>query len=203
MGTESKRKAQRQRKREQNKELILLTGDAVTTATWVILSSLFGEAAEALSDITGLKEFVLAVAITIIGLLVMGPFCGMFGGALFNPVHNAAFMCAGKGTLKLNVARMVAQVIGALAGSYAAVSLTPDTLKDHFPKLPGGLQQGVQLEVGVAVELLLGVVLNFVVLYSIDAQHKLVGYWSPVMATIVLVGALCNSSTQDRVGLQN
>jgi hypothetical protein len=36
----------------------------------------------------------------------------------------------------------------------------------HFHKLPGGLRQGVALQVGVAVEMLLGCILNIVVLYS-------------------------------------
>jgi len=36
----------------------------------------------------------------------------------------------------------------------------------HFHKLPPGLQAGVALELGVAVELLLGLVINIVVLHS-------------------------------------
>jgi hypothetical protein len=36
----------------------------------------------------------------------------------------------------------------------------------RFHTLPGGLKAGVQLQVGVAVEMLLGMVLNMVVLYA-------------------------------------
>lgn len=65
------------------------------------------QAAEALAGISGLGEFALAVAVTVIALAMMGPMCDMFGGALFNPVHNAAFVCAGKGSITLNIIRMV------------------------------------------------------------------------------------------------
>eukprot|EP00878_Enallax_costatus_P012167 GHUV01012705.1.p1 GENE.GHUV01012705.1~~GHUV01012705.1.p1 ORF type:complete len:143 (+),score=20.50 GHUV01012705.1:186-614(+) len=97
----------RRREREELKQLLLVGGDALVTAIWVLLSCTFAEAAEALSEISGIGEFALAVAVTVIGLLMMGPMCDMFGGALFNPVHNAAFVCAGKGTLTLNSLRMV------------------------------------------------------------------------------------------------
>jgi hypothetical protein len=49
----------------------------------------------------------------------------------------------------------------------------------RFHTLPGGLKAGVQLQVGVAVEMLLGMVLNVVVLYAsgeglgAGPQHKL------------------------------
>jgi aquaporin SIP len=58
----------------------------------------------------------------------MGPLCNVFGGALFNPVHNAAFVVAGKGSVLLNLGRIVAQLVGALAGSYTAMSVTPQWL---------------------------------------------------------------------------
>eukprot|EP00775_Hariotina_reticulata_P013405 gene13405-13533_t len=113
----------------------------------------------------------------------------MFGGALFNPIHNAAFICAGKGTITMNFVRMASQILGALAGSYAAVSVTPEWLRDHFHKLPGGLRQGVALQVGVGVEMLLGCILNMVVLYAGDTQHKRAGYWAPIVATVLLIVA--------------
>lgn len=86
------------------------------------------QAAETLSEISGLQEFALAVAVTVLSIAAMGPLCNAFGGALFNPVHNAAFIVAGKGSLGLNLARIAAQLIGALAGSYAAMSVTPTWL---------------------------------------------------------------------------
>lgn len=86
------------------------------------------QAAETLSEISGLGEFALAVAVTVTCIAAMGPLCHMFGGALFNPVHNAAFVVAGKGSFTLNASRIVAQLLGALAGSYAAMTVTPQWL---------------------------------------------------------------------------
>lgn len=42
----------------------------------------------------------------------------------------------------------------------------------RFPQLPGGLQPGVQLRTGVAVEMLLGLILNVVVLYATGEQGR-------------------------------
>lgn len=36
----------------------------------------------------------------------------------------------------------------------------------RFPQLPGGVKEGVGLQAGIAVEMLLGLVLNVVVLYA-------------------------------------
>eukprot|EP00882_Tetradesmus_deserticola_P021403 GHRQ01023174.1.p1 GENE.GHRQ01023174.1~~GHRQ01023174.1.p1 ORF type:complete len:275 (+),score=85.91 GHRQ01023174.1:178-1002(+) len=187
-----KRRAGERRKqlkeKEENAKLLLVFGDFLVTAIWVCLSSTFGEAAEALSSITGIGEFALTVAVIVTAIMMMGPMCDSFGGALFNPIHNAAFICAGRGTVWLNTVRMAAQIAGALCGSYTAVAVTPDWLKDRFHTLPGGLKAGVQLQVGVGVEVLLGLVLNLVVLYASDAKHnKIVAYWSPVAATILLI----------------
>jgi aquaporin SIP len=86
------------------------------------------QAAETLHEISGLGEFALAVFVTVACIAAMGPLCNMFGGALFNPVHNAAFVVAGKGSVGLNLGRIVAQLLGALAGSYAAMGVTPTWL---------------------------------------------------------------------------
>ncbi len=86
------------------------------------------QAAETLSEISGLGEFALAVAVTVACIAAMGPLCNLFGGALFNPVHNAAFVVAGKGSITLNASRIIAQLLGALAGSYAAMTVTPQWL---------------------------------------------------------------------------
>lgn len=82
------------------------------------------------SQLTGVGEFPLSIAITVVSLIAFGPICGLFGGALFNPVHNVAFMAAGKDSVKLNAARMAAQVAGAVLGAYLAVSMLPEWLKE-------------------------------------------------------------------------
>ncbi|WIA17089.1 hypothetical protein OEZ85_013988 [Tetradesmus obliquus] len=192
MDAKKKRTAGERRKqlkeKEENAKLLLVFGDFLVTGIWVCLSSTFGEAAEALASISGLGEFALTVTVIVSAIMMMGPMCDMFGGAMFNPIHNAAFVCAGRGTLTLNVVRMVAQIGGALGGSYLAVTITPEWLKDRFHTLPGGLKPGVALGVGVGVEMLLGMVLNMVVLYASDAQRsKFVAYWSPVFATVLLI----------------
>lgn len=74
--------------------------------TWLLLLLLL-QAAEALASISGLGEFALTVTVIVSAIMMMGPMCDMFGGAMFNPIHNAAFVCAGRGTLTLNLVRMV------------------------------------------------------------------------------------------------
>lgn len=54
------------------------------------------------------SEFALAVVVVIVAIVLMGPICDSFGGAMFNPVHNAAFICAGRGGgIGINITRMV------------------------------------------------------------------------------------------------
>jgi hypothetical protein len=65
------------------------------------------QAAEALASISGIGEFALTVTVIVSAIMMMGPMCDMFGGAMFNPIHNAAFVCAGRGTISLNLVRMV------------------------------------------------------------------------------------------------
>lgn len=50
----------------------------------------------------------------------------------------------------------------------------------------------MELEIGFAVEALFGLLLNMVVLYSMETQHKRVAFWTPIVATIMLVGAMGN-----------
>ncbi len=83
-----------------------------------------------LPQATGLKEFPLSIAITVVALIAFGPVCALFGGALFNPVHNVAFIAAGKDSVRLNVLRMAAQVAGAVLGAFLAVSMLPEWLKE-------------------------------------------------------------------------
>jgi aquaporin SIP len=63
--------------------------------------------AEVLASISGIGEFALTVTVIVASIMMMGPMCDMFGGAMFNPIHNAAFICAGRGTVTLNAIRMV------------------------------------------------------------------------------------------------
>lgn len=88
------------------------------------------QVAEALAAVSGLQEFGLAVVVTILAVMAVGPLCDAFGGALVNPTHNLAFMAAGKSSIIVNTMRMVAQIVGALAGSYAAVHLLPPWLQE-------------------------------------------------------------------------
>ncbi len=62
---------------------------------------------EWLAAYSGLQELGLAIAVTCIAIVAFGPLCDMFGGALFNPVHNVAMIIAGKGTWKMNLLRAV------------------------------------------------------------------------------------------------
>jgi hypothetical protein len=81
-------------------------------------------------QLTGAPELPLGIAVTVTALLAFGPLCGAFGGALFNPVHNAAFIAAGRGTVRFNAARMACQVAGASLGAFLAVNMLPEWLKE-------------------------------------------------------------------------
>jgi len=171
-----------------NNEFVIL-GDLVMSCFWVFLSSTFMEVAETLSDLSGLQEFALVLVVTCIAIIAVGPVCNYFGGALFNPAHNAAFIVSGKGSVTVNIARMVAQIVGALAGSYAAVHTLPPWLQDHFHKLPAGLKEGVDLQLGFGIEAGFSALLNIIVLYSIDTKNKMFAYWAPIVATVILLVA--------------
>ncbi|GBF93218.1 aquaporin-like [Raphidocelis subcapitata] len=179
--------ARRKKARDDSWWQLLLAGDFSMSCIFVALMSLTAEAAEALSGITGIGELPLSIGITVAALLAFGPVCALWGGALFNPVHNIAFIAAGKDTARLNVARMAAQVAGALLGASLAVTMLPEFLKDHFHKIPGGLVEGVPLPVGMACEALLGCVLNLVVLLAMETSNKLVAKVLPICVTIGLV----------------
>lgn len=77
------------------------------------------QVSEWLSNYSGLEELLLSITVTILAVVAFGPLCSLFGGALFNPVHNAAFIMAGKGSFKFNAARMVSLAVCGVAGSSA------------------------------------------------------------------------------------
>ncbi|KAI8472976.1 MAG: aquaporin-like protein [Monoraphidium minutum] len=185
--TERRAAGRRKKSKDDSWWQMLLAGDFSMSCIFVALMSMTAEMAEALAGITGVGEFPLSIAITVVALLAFGPICGLFGGAMFNPAHNVAFIAAGKDSIKLNVARMAAQVVGAVLGAFLAVSMLPDWLKDHFHKLPGGLAPGVSLPVGMACEAVLGCILNLVVLYSMTTANKLASQVLPILATIALI----------------
>lgn len=169
----------------------VVTGDYVVTGLWVLLSSVFAELTEWLAETSGYHHELFAQSITILALMAFGPLCAVFGGALFNPVHNAAFLVSGKGSWKLNLSRMGSQLFGAFTGSLAAFFIVPVAFQGKFHKLSGGLKDGVALEAGFLCEAVLGFLLNLVVLYSIETRNRRLGYWTPLLSNIFLtmVGA--------------
>jgi glycerol uptake facilitator-like aquaporin len=90
---------------------------------------------------TGAPELPLGIAVTVAALIAFGPLCGAFGGALFNPVHNAAFIAAGKDTVRFNTARMAFQIAGASLGAFLAVNMLPEWLKECAGHAGKGGQQ--------------------------------------------------------------
>lgn len=171
----------------------LILGDFVVTALWVLVSSTFAQGARVVAQRAGTDEYSAGLGITVLGLILIGPLCNSLGGAIFNPVHNVAFMVVGRGSCVFNFVRMLSQLLGALVGSRLAVVLLPPHLKDHFWRLPGGLKQGVSLRTGVICEMLLGLVLNYVILIATSSsKNKVAAYWAPIAAAIGLniVGSL-------------
>lgn len=65
------------------------------------------QAAKYLSAVVPVEARFIGIAITLVALIAFGPVCNMFGGAIFNPVHNIAFMASGKDTMSFNLQRMV------------------------------------------------------------------------------------------------
>ncbi len=65
------------------------------------------QASAYLAKYTNFDELLLGIAITVAALAVFGPLCGVFGGALFNPVNSIALVCSGKGSLPSHIIRMV------------------------------------------------------------------------------------------------
>jgi hypothetical protein len=65
------------------------------------------QAAKYLSAVVPVEASFIGIAITLVALIAFGPVCNMFGGAIFNPVHNIAFMASGKDTMSFNLQRMV------------------------------------------------------------------------------------------------
>lgn len=128
-------------------------------------------------------EFVVTLAVLCLTIVAFGPLCAIFGGALFNPVHNVAFWVAGRHTAAVNLARAAAQVLGGVAGASAAIRLLPDYVS---PSLPGALKPGVGLGLGCAVEFVLGAALNAVVLFAADTRSAAAAFAAPVLATVAL-----------------
>jgi glycerol uptake facilitator-like aquaporin len=132
-------------------------------------------------------EFVVTLAVLCLAIVAFGPLCSLFGGALFNPVHNVAFWVAGRHpSAAASLSRAAAQVAGGAAGAAAAIRLLPDYVS---PSLPGSLKPGVGLGLGCAVEFVLGAALNAVVLFAADTRSAAAAFAAPVLATVALAVA--------------
>ncbi|PNW88651.1 hypothetical protein CHLRE_01g038800v5 [Chlamydomonas reinhardtii] len=164
----------------------LVFGDFMCTSLWVVASSCFAEASEYLAEQTGLDELVLGIAVLISALTIFGPLCGIFGGALFNPINSIALLSSGSGTATSHLLRMCGQLAGAIAGSIFAKTHLPEFLQGKFHTLSGGIKEGVAFEVGFAAEGTLSFVLNYVFLMSLEAESSLLKTWTPMVSTIVL-----------------
>lgn len=76
------------------------------------------QVAAVLSEVSGVSELAIIVAIVVGALVAFGPVCSALGslvaeghgGALFNPVHNLACIAAGKGGIGLHVLRAVSRM---------------------------------------------------------------------------------------------
>jgi aquaporin SIP len=128
-------------------------------------------------------QLVATLAVVCAAVVAFGPLCNLFGGALFNPVHNVAFWVAGRRTAAATLARALVQVAGGAAGAAAAARLLPGHV---HPSLPGALKPGVGLGLGCAVEFALGAALNAVVLFAADTRSAAAALAAPVLATVAL-----------------
>lgn len=65
------------------------------------------QVADYLHPITGLDHFTLNITILILGLICITPLCNAWGGAIFNPAMNMAFITSGRGSAGFNLLRAV------------------------------------------------------------------------------------------------
>lgn len=81
-----------------------------------------------------------------------------------------------------------AQVGGSVLGARLAIVLIPDRLQQSFAGFGIGMRPGVLLWQGLLCELALALVLNVIVLWSLNA-NPYIAYWTLMGATLVLMVA--------------
>ncbi len=96
------------KKTKQQSLWLLALGDAIATASFVLLASLFNEAALVLADAIHIPLLAANLIVIVLGVLLHTPVCTtVFRGALYNPSHNIAMYTAGIGSLSQHAWRMV------------------------------------------------------------------------------------------------
>lgn len=104
--------------------------------------------------------------------------------APYTSMHAARYV---NGVLsQINPSPQAAQVFGGVLGATLAILLVPDHLQRSFAGFGLGVRPGVLLWQGVACELALALILNVIVLWSLNANPYL-AYWTLMGTTLVLV----------------
>lgn len=190
----------------------LAVADAITTATFVLFSSLWGEAAARLAASTSLSPFQAGLAVLAAGLALFDPVARLVGRVAtpgtgnvpcFNPAHSLALAVAsagavvkGKATsfsapLRAAAVRSAAQVAGGLAAALAAASALPKTLQKSLPA-PTVDAARSSLKAAFVAEAVLGGVLALVVIWASSssskgvAKSRLVAVGAPLLSTVAL-----------------
>lgn len=178
---------------QQNRSLrSLLIGDAVATAGFVLISSVFEEAALWLSPKLHVTPGNVNLTILLLSLMLYDPLMQHIlgpGGAVFNPANSVAFGAAGTGPgpFSHHLLRSVSQASGAMLGAIAALVLIPEALQRNFYKFGLGLRAGVGIAQGCLTEGLLSFLINLSILWSMNAKNRVLGFWTPYIATILLI----------------
>jgi len=176
----------------------LAVADALTTAAFILFSSLWGEAGLRLAAASGgaLSAFTAGLAVLGLGLAAFSPaaraigrLAGVGGPPCFNPAHSVALAVAGKkvgGAWGAALARGAAQTAGALGGALAAGALLPPHLASTIP-----LPSMTSLRAALVAEVFLGAALALVVIWSVaEAAPGSWGAWGvPLAATLAFTWA--------------
>lgn len=175
----------------------LAAADAVTTAAFILFSSLWGEASLRLAAAAGgtLSAFMSGLAVLGLGLAAFSPAARLMGrlagvgSPCFNPAHSVALATAGKaigGTWKAALVRGAAQCAGGVAGAVAAASVLPAALKSTIP-----VPAMASLKSALIGETFLGAALALVVIWSVAeaAPGSWAAWGAPLAATLAFTWA--------------
>eukprot|EP01025_Chloroclados_australasicus_P047261 TRINITY_DN526_c0_g1_i1.p2 TRINITY_DN526_c0_g1~~TRINITY_DN526_c0_g1_i1.p2 ORF type:complete len:259 (-),score=17.43 TRINITY_DN526_c0_g1_i1:319-1095(-) len=175
-------------------QLPVYISDFIISLFWIFTTCTFVELAEWVGQPTGLGQLVGGLVISSVAILSFMPISSGLGGAMFNPVHHAAFYMVGKESMSKATIRAVCQICGGIFGSHAAKALMPPEFQEHFFNLQGGLKGEMGIRLSFQVELIFGVVLNILILVASEAKSTVLALGLPLFANILL-GLLGSQST--------
>eukprot|EP01026_Neomeris_dumetosa_P030935 TRINITY_DN24628_c0_g1_i4.p1 TRINITY_DN24628_c0_g1~~TRINITY_DN24628_c0_g1_i4.p1 ORF type:complete len:273 (-),score=19.15 TRINITY_DN24628_c0_g1_i4:268-1086(-) len=177
---------QEENQQTQNWSLPIYVCDFIISTLWIFTTCTFSELSEWIGQPTGISQLLGALLISSIAIMCFMPISSGLGGAMFNPVHHAAFFVVGKESFRRAIVRAVSQVGGGILGSHAAKAFMPPEFQQNFVNLQGGLKGEMGLELSFQIELIFGVVLNILILMATEVESSSLAMGLPLLANILL-----------------